>query len=244
MTAVDRTLRALIFDVDGTLADTEEVHRRAFNAAFEAHALEWEWDQALYAELLMVTGGKERLRYYIDHLDASPEARASLASRVPFIHRTKTNIFADFIRDGNISPCPGVRRLIGEARTAGMTIAIASTTSAPNVDALLQACFGAESSDWFAAICTGDIVDRKKPAPDIYLWALESIDVQARNAIAIEDSQAGVLAAKAAGLFTIAVPTKWTCQQDLSKADEVSPSLAAFTLQRLAALHANYAREA
>ncbi|HEY4367474.1 MAG TPA: HAD-IA family hydrolase [Steroidobacteraceae bacterium] len=219
------SLAALILDVDGTLADTEETHRRAFNAAFHAHSLDWVWSADLYADLLQVTGGKERIGHYIDRLDIGPTARARLTDLIPLIHRTKTSMYAELVRLGSMRPRPGIRRLIEEARAAHVAVAIASTTSSANIDALLTASFGPDSLRWFSVVATGDIVARKKPAPDIYCTALDSLGVSPQQAVAIEDSQIGVEAAKAAGLVTIATPTRWTAAQDFTTADLVLDSL-------------------
>lgn len=217
--------RALIFDVDGTLADTEEAHRQAFNAAFLVHGLGWEWSAALYGELLGVTGGKERIGKYLESL-ALPAAEQDAARRlVPLVHSTKTRLFTELVEMGNVPLRPGVARLIGEARAAGVPLAIASTTTPANVNALLTRTLGLGALGWFGAIATGDVVPNKKPAPDIYRLALGTLRLPAEGCVAIEDSALGVRAAKAAGLYTIAVPTRWTAGQDLSAADLLLPSL-------------------
>lgn len=222
-------LQAVILDVDGTLADTEEMHRQAFNTAFRMHSLDWVWSDARYADLLHVTGGKERIAHHIDSLDIAPAAKARLVGLIPLIHRTKTGLFTEFVRLGRLSPRPGIQRLIGEARANGVRMAIASTTSAANVDALIAAIFGASFSrdalQWFSVIATGDVVPRKKPAPDIYHLALDGLGLAPWQAIAIEDSQIGVQAATTAGLVTIATPTRWTATQNFDAADLVLPSL-------------------
>jgi HAD superfamily hydrolase (TIGR01509 family) len=217
--------RALIFDVDGTLADTEEMHRQAFNAAFLAHGLAWEWGPEEYGELLDVTGGKERIGKYLDRLPLPASEKESMARLVPLVHRTKTQLFTEFVEMGNVPLRPGVARLLGEARSAGIPLAIASTTTPANVSALLTRAFGVGALGWFSAIATGDVVANKKPAPDIYRLALGTLRLPAEGCVAIEDSALGVRAAKAAGLYTIAVPTRWTAAQDLSSADLVLPSL-------------------
>jgi HAD superfamily hydrolase (TIGR01509 family) len=217
--------RALIFDVDGTLADTEEMHRQAFNAAFLAHGLGWEWRPELYAELLGVTGGKERIAKYLDSLPMPASDRAALARLVPLVHSTKTRLFAEFVEMGNVPLRTGVARLLREARAAGIPLAIASTTTPTNVNALLTKTLGLGALGWFSAIATGDVVLNKKPAPDIYRLALGTLRLPAAGCVAIEDSALGVRAAKAAGLYTIAAPTRWTASQDLSAADLVLPSL-------------------
>jgi len=217
--------RALIFDADGTLADTEETHRQAFNAAFLAHGLAWEWRPELYADLLGVTGGKERIGKYLDSLPLPASDRAALRQLVPLIHSTKTRFFAEFVEMGNVPLRPGVARLLGEARAAGIALAIASTTTPANVNTLLTRTLGLGALGWFGAIATGDVVANKKPAPDIYRLALGTLRLPAEGCVAFEDSALGVRAAKAAGLYTIAVPTRWTASQDLSAADLVLPSL-------------------
>lgn len=218
-------LRALVFDVDGTLADTEEVHRQSFNAAFLAHGLGWEWSAERYGDLLGVTGGKERIGKYLESLPLPAAEKDAVRRLVPLVHSTKTRLFAEFVEMGNVPLRPGVARLIGEARAAGVPLAIASTTTPANVNALLTRTLGLGALGWFSAIATGDVVPNKKPAPDIYRLALGALRLPPEGCVAFEDSALGVRAAKAAGLYTIAVPTRWTASQDLSAADLVLPSL-------------------
>jgi HAD superfamily hydrolase (TIGR01509 family) len=246
---------ALIFDVDGTLADTEEVHRQAFNLAFGACRLDWIWDTPLYGELLRVTGGKERIASYIGRLQVPATQRKGLNDLIPEIHRAKTRLYRELIEIGHVRPRPGVRRLMMEARDAGIRVAIASTTSPQNIEPLITAAFGHQALDWFDTIAAGDVVANKKPAPDIYNVALRSLGVHPARAIAVEDSAIGVASAKAAGLFTVATPNIWTRAQDFGAADLLLGSLgdpaepleaadqgrlgARFlSLDRLAALHA------
>jgi HAD superfamily hydrolase (TIGR01509 family) len=246
---------ALIFDVDGTLADTEEVHRQAFNLAFDACRLCWNWDAPLYCELLQVTGGKERIASYIERLRLSATAQRYFLELVPQIHRTKTRLYRQLLEVGQVKARSGVRRLMIEARNTGIRVAIASTTSPENIEPLITAGLGREAMNWFATIATGDVVANKKPAPDIYNVALKSLGVPAARAIAVEDSAIGVAAAKAAGLFTVATPNTWTRTQDFEAADLVLGSLGDpeeplapadearlgapyLSLERLAALHA------
>jgi len=248
-------MRALIFDVDGTLADTEDVHREAFNLAFAVCRLDWSWDVPLYSELLRVTGGKERIASYIETLPLSFSERSRLHELIPEIHRTKTHLYRRLVETGQVKARSGVRRLMLEARQAGVRVAIASTTSPENIEPLVAAGLGPEAMTWFDTIATGDVVPNKKPAPDIYNVALRTLNVAAAQAIAIEDSAIGVKSAKAAGLFTVATPNIWTRHQDFQAADLVLESLgdpeepvapadearlgAPFlSLERLAALHA------
>jgi HAD superfamily hydrolase (TIGR01509 family) len=218
--------KALIFDVDGTLADTEELHRQAFNEAFFSCGVRWRWGPALYADLLQITGGKERIAHYISQQQLPAVERGRLLRLIPQMHAAKTRLYRELIALGHLHPRPGVLRLMTEARMAGIKLAIASTTSPENVESLLLASFGHDAPRWFSAIATGDIVPRKKPAPDIYELALKMLGTPAQSAVAVEDSELGVRSAKAAGLFTVATPSLWTIGQDFSCADLVLTSLA------------------
>lgn len=211
-------LEALIFDVDGTLADTEEAHRTAFNLAFERHRLDWAWDRAAYRELLKVTGGKERIAHYIGTLALSPGERARMLLRVPELHAEKTKFYSSFVADGAVPLRPGVRRLLDEALAAGCKLAIASTTTAVNIDALLQATLGARGLDMFAVIACGDQVRHKKPSPEIYELALRTLETRPEHAVAFEDSEHGLAAAHGAGLWTVVTPTFWTTGSNFSAA--------------------------
>ncbi len=218
-------LQALIFDVDGTLADTEETHRQAFNAAFIQFELWWDWGPQQYAELLNISGGKERVARYVETLDVAASERSRLQQLVPAIHREKTRLFTELIADGRARFRPGVARLIREAKQAGVRLALASTTTAANVEALIASNLGPESLRDFAVIACADQVEAKKPAPDLYNLALAELGVPAPSCVAFEDSGNGVQAAKAAGLFTVVTPTLWTATQDFRGADLVLHSL-------------------
>src|SRR6218665_3307335 len=204
------TVEALIFDVDGTLADTEEAHRVAFNLAFERCRLGWTWSRGEYRELLEVTGGKERIAAYIDLLPVVKAERQRLLALVPGVHAEKTRFYGAMVNDGGVMLRDGVERLIGEALGAGCRLAIASTTTAANVHALLNATLGARGQDCFTVIACGDQVRAKKPAPDIYQLALATLGLPPERAVALEDSANGLRAAVAAGLWTVVTPTFWT----------------------------------
>jgi len=222
---INTGIQALIFDIDGTMADTEEAHRLAFNLAFERFRLDWTWGPSEYRELLKVHGGKERLTHYIDSLVDDDDERARLLESVPRIHAEKTRFYSAFVRDGAVPLRPGVARLLDEARAAGCRLAIASTTTAVNVDALLQATLGPRALDMFDAIACGDQAAAKKPAPDIYQLALHRLGVPPQHAIAFEDSVYGLRAAQAAGLWTVVTPNFWTVGGDFEGADLLLPSL-------------------
>jgi HAD superfamily hydrolase (TIGR01509 family) len=227
-------LEALIFDLDGTLADTEETHRQAFNAAFIELGLWWDWSPPLYARLLAVSGGKERLRHYIGTLRVAAAERARLLEIVPALHETKTRIYTELVRLGRRPFRGGVLALLRAAREARLKLAIASTTTSANVSALLEANLGAPSGIAFDVIACGDQVKDKKPAPDIYRLALASLRVAPESCVAFEDSLNGLRAAKAAGLATVVTPSRWTAEQDFSAADLVLPSLEGLDLPRIA----------
>jgi beta-phosphoglucomutase-like phosphatase (HAD superfamily) len=229
---------ALIFDVDGTLADTEELHRQAFNRAFAECRLDWAWDAGRYRDLLQVTGGKERISSYIAQLRLPPTEHRCLQELVPEIHRAKTRAFRELISNGEIKLRGGVKRLMLEARRTGVRLAIASTTSPENIEPLVIGGLGRQAMGWFEAIAAGDVVAHKKPAPDIYNVALETLNVCAACAIAFEDSAIGVQSATSAGLFTVVTPSVWTRGQDFAAASLLLESLEDVGLEQLKALHA------
>lgn len=219
------TIRALIFDVDGTLADTEEVHRRSFNTAFQRARLDWAWSREQYRELLRITGGKERIGAYIESQALRDGERKALQARIPEIHADKTRIYSSVVAAGNVPLRDGVARLLKEARAAGCQLAIASTTTAANIDALLQATLGARGLDMFDVIACGDLVGTKKPAPDIYQLALRTLGVTPDEAVAFEDSVNGLRSAVDAGLWTVLTPNYWTEGGDFSDAGLLLPHL-------------------
>ncbi|MEP7296627.1 MAG: HAD-IA family hydrolase [Burkholderiales bacterium] len=218
-------IEALIFDVDGTLADTEEAHRVAFNLAFQRYQLGWVWKPPEYRELLKITGGKERMAHYIEQLDVSAYERRRLSTIVPDIHAEKTRFYSSFVADGAVPLREGVAALLDDALTAGCKLAIASTTTAVNIDALLRSTLGARGLGMFSAIACGDQVRAKKPAPDIYRLALRGLALPPEHAIAFEDSPNGLAAATSAGLWTVVTPTYWTEGGDFRAAGLVLPHL-------------------
>lgn len=219
-------IEALIFDVDGTLADTEEAHRVAFNLAFERFRLGWVWEPAEYRELLKITGGKERMTSYVEGLATDAAERRRLCTMVPDIHAAKTRFYTSFIADGAVQLREGVARLLDESLDAGYKLAIASTTTAVNIDALLASTLGQRGLDMFSVIACGDQVRAKKPAPDIYELAIRGLELLPEHAIAFEDSPNGLRAARAAGIPTVVTPTYWTEGGDFSGAMLLLPGLA------------------
>jgi len=212
-------LKALIFDVDGTLADTEkDGHRVAFNAAFKEAGLDWEWSVELYDKLLAVTGGKERMKHYLDNFNTEYQRPNNLQQMIVDLHKSKTRHYTELLSKGAIPFRPGVERLMNEARDAGLRLAIATTTTPENVTALLEHTLGKASIDWFEVIAAGDIVPAKKPAPDIYDYALKAMKLDAADCLAFEDSENGIKSSHGAELKTIITVNGYTTSHDFTGA--------------------------
>lgn len=211
-------LKALIFDVDGTLAETEELHRMAFNRAFADAGISWFWSRTVYGRLLKVTGGRERILAYAEET-GTPGIDATA------LHKVKTGFYKDAMADSAIALRDGVERLIGFGLEHGLSLGIATTTSRSNVDSLFQATLGQDVLDRFHSVRTGEDVRVKKPDPEVYRLVLDDLGLNAADAIAFEDSANGLKAAKALGLRTLITPGIYTADDDFTGADCILDSL-------------------
>ena len=221
-------LKAIIFDVDGTIADTEEAHREAFNKTFKNNQLGWHWSQTEYKALLRVTGGKERIKHFIDinHLTPNiPSQYPNLTEYIKHLHTEKNSIFASIIQSGKVPFRVGFERLVAEAREKNITLAISTTTSLSNVEALIESNLGVEAMDYFAVIGAGDMVANKKPSGEIYSYVLDKLGLKAGECVAIEDSYNGLCSSKEARLVTVITVNPYTQEHDFSQADTVVSSL-------------------
>lgn len=218
-------IKAIIFDVDGTLADTEDAHRRAFNKAFAEAHLDWNWDVALYDKLLKVTGGKERINFFIASWLPNFQKPADYQGFIKNLHQLKTAHYTAMLREGRVPLRSNIKRLITDAKNAGLKLAIATTTSPENVATLLQQGLGEHGEALFDVIGCGDIVPHKKPAPDIYDWVLDRLNLNAADCIALEDSENGLCSSLAAGVKTFVTTNRYTSKQDFSGAAAVFDDL-------------------
>ncbi len=218
-------IKALIFDCDGVLVDTErDGHRVAFNRAFEALGVGAEWDVPTYGELLLIAGGKERMRAYFDK-HGWPEGRGETRDELILaLHKTKTAIFIDLIKGGELPLRPGIARIVDEAIAAGVRLGVCTTSAPESIDGVLD-LFGPARKAKFEFVHAGDVVSRKKPDPEIYELAKRSLGLPASDCMVIEDSRNGLLAAAGAGLPVLITTSTYTTDEDFSEAALVVPEL-------------------
>ncbi|MCW8915181.1 MAG: HAD hydrolase-like protein [Magnetovibrio sp.] len=209
-------MKALIFDVDGTLADTEDAHREAFNDAFAKAGLDWHWDRDLYKHLLSVTGGKQRIRFFLEEQQSELLQEPDLDERILALHKSKTDFFVARLQNGQVPLRPGIEDLIQECRSKDMTIAIATTTTPVNVETLLRVNLGEDSLGWFACIGDGGKVPVLKPEPDVYTWVVDQLGLTPEETLSLEDSRNGLVASQRAGVPCLVVTNDYTDGQDFT----------------------------
>ncbi len=243
------TLRALLWDVDGTIAETErDGHRVAFNVAFKEFSLPWRWDTDTYGRLLRITGGRERMLHDFESRSEAPQSLSERERLASALHRRKNELYAQIVCRGEIEARPGVRRLIEQAHAQGLPQAIVTTTSRSNVKALLGGMLGDQWESHFAAVICGEDVENKKPDPEVYLKALAALGVSPGDALAMEDSAPGLAAARAAGVPAVITRSIYFANSDFTGALAVMDDLdhgdaqtpGPVTLAALAARHATW----
>lgn len=234
-------LRALIFDFDGTLADTESAHRAAFNEAFAESGLDWHWDEPLYTGLLEVSGGKERIQHYWSEVrgDVQVVDAGALADAVQRIHDLKNASYERQVHEGTVRLRPGALQLIDSAFEAGLRLAIATTTSPVNIAVVLRSAIGPDWPRTFQVVEDASTAPRKKPHPQAYLQTLQRLHLPAAQCLAFEDSANGLRSATGAGLQTIVTPNAFTMHHDFAGALHVLPDLRHATVSRLREWHAS-----
>ena len=210
-------IKCLIFDFDGTLAETEEAHRNAFNKAFNSNKLNWYWDQHIYRKLLQIAGGKERIEFY--NKSFSSNSKQISSKDIEEIHLQKTKFYSQSVSQGLVQLRPGIRELLEKAKYYKKKIAISTSTSRDNVILLLKSCLNENPEDIFSFISTGDLVQKKKPSPDLYKLVLAEMNLLPEECLAFEDSRIGLVSAKRANIKTAINPSQYSVRDNFNEAD-------------------------
>ena len=218
-------MEALIFDCDGVLVDTErDGHRVAFNLAFEKKGIKAEWSIEEYGNLLRIAGGKERMKHFFNH-NGWPEGVSDKEEFILDLHRLKTALFMEIIESGSLSLRPGIDRIVDEAISLGLKLAVCSTSNEKAVNLIVEKLLGKERRDHFSAILAGDVVSHKKPDPEIYNLAVKILSVPPDKCLVVEDSRNGYLAARSAGMHCLITTNGYTRDEDFTGADLIVPEL-------------------
>lgn len=226
-------LKAVIFGAIGTIAETSDIQRQAFNKAFQAAGLDWDWNAETYRDLLKLNGGQTRIRAYRDANSVNAEVTDTA---IADLHQAKTTDYVAMLDRADLQPRQGVVELIDACISQNIQVAFCTSTSRENVNGLKAALAGILPFERFATIVTIDRIDRIKPAPDAYLYCLQQLGLNADEAIAIEDTPVSMAAAQTAGIFTIATPGAATSGQDFSGADLLLPDLTGMSVDGLSVL--------
>ena len=210
-------IQCLIFDFDGTLAETEEAHRNAFNKAFNSNKLNWYWDKHIYKKLLQIAGGKERIEFY--NKSFSSNSKQISSKDIEEIHLQKNKFYSQSVSQGLVQLRPGIRELLEKAKYNKKKIAISTSTSRDNVTLLLKSCLNENPEDIFSFISTGDLVQKKKPSPDLYKLVLAEMNLMPEECLAFEDSRIGLVSAKRANIKTAVNPSQYSMGDNFDEAD-------------------------
>ena len=216
-------MKALIFDCDGVLVDTErDGHRVAFNRAFAEAGIKAEWSVKQYGELLKIAGGKERMKHYFD-AHGWPEGKTA-ETLIPELHKRKTAIFTALIAGGSLPLRPGITRIVDEAHAAGVRLGVCTTSDPKSIDGVLD-LMGKQRKAYFEIVLAGDVVAKKKPNPEIYDLAKQRLNLEGRDCVVIEDSRNGLLAAAGAGMPCLITTSTYTLDEDFREATRIVPEL-------------------
>ena len=210
-------LNAVLFDVGGTIAESEEIHRVSFNEAFKEFGLNWYWDEAIYRELVFVGGGKERIKHYITRAWPEMLKQKNLTKYIESVHKIKGQIYEEFLNDSQLKARPGIIRLLKELKNEKIRLAIVSDTTEENLINLFKKGLGINPIEWFEILAHGGCTIQKKPSPDIYLWTLERLKLPPESCLAIEDAPRGVDSAIDAGLKVLVTPSIYTLEEKFEK---------------------------
>ena len=210
-------LNAILFDVGGTIAESEEIHRVSFNEAFKEFGLNWYWDEAIYRELVFIGGGKERIKHYITRAWPEMLKQKNLTKYIESVHKIKGQIYEEFLNDSKLQARPGIIRLLKELKNEKIRLAIVSDTTEENLINLFKKGLGINPIEWFEILAHGGCTIQKKPSPDIYLWTLERLKLPPESCLAIEDAPRGVDSAIDAGLKVLVTPSIYTLEEKFEK---------------------------
>lgn len=211
-------LRAILIDMEGAIVESEEMHRRAFNAAFREFGMPWHWDYAIYRELLSIAGGLERLKHYITRTAPDILKRPDGFSFLSSMHKAKNIAYDQLVEREGVSPRPGVQRLLAQAYEDGIKMAVVTSATLGTVQTVIRKALGDDARQWFEVIADGGKVPEKKPAPDIYIWAMEEMGVSASGCLSFEDTPRGVKGSRAVGLPSVATVSSYTRDEDFDGA--------------------------
>ena len=213
-------LKAVFFDQDGVIIDTErDGHRVSFNETFQEFGYSFEWGVDEYHELLQISGGKERMKHYLQTKGfGKPVAPEEVDDLIARMHKRKTALFIEMVESGRLPLRPGIHRFMREAMAAGLKLGVCTTSNEKAANAI---AYQVLKDVTFDVVLAGDVVEKKKPAPDIYNLALEKTGLRPEDCFVVEDSRNGVLAGKAAGMRVLATTNVYTEKEDLSPADVI-----------------------